>query len=521
MKLCFVIMPIGSGDAYGMYLNRYTNIIKPAVEGYLKEGLQVFDAVRADFITKTGSINRSVIEHIYNADLVIADLTDLNPNVFYELGVRHALRNGTILVAVDGTKLPFDVGDLRSVFYKDRVGAEKEAVPEIQRLIRALAEAEPTADSPVFAVLPTLQAPQTRDLLEAQAVANAAQADSAELRLKLSLAEEANLRLRESFTTFERTINTVLDRLTPTEREAATDAVERAAKSRADQPRKPTRHLTGVAAIPTDVFVVMPFRAELEPIYQIIKEAGQGVGLRIIRADEMVAPGQITVQIFDAVARAGLIVADITAQNPNVLFEIGMATSLGKDILIISQDRERIPFDIADHQVIFYENTIGGAQRLREQLATAMRLFAERASFGPERYVSKALSGAVTFDYSNNNGHYVLGVGDMAFETAWSGASNESIHAYSDPPGIRSVALAVGAKEIAEIVDASIYDNSSRVRTPRLGEIVVWQNVSGYFMATKIEKVQNRGHGSEKDEMVFSYRIQPNKTPFFGADAGG
>jgi hypothetical protein len=131
-------MPIGSGDAYEVYLNRYTNIIKPAVEGVLQDGARVFDAVRADFITKTGSINKSVIQHIYNAELVIADLTDLNPNVFYELGVRHALRNGTILVALEGTKLPFDVGDLRSVFYKDRVGAEKEAVPEIQRLIRAV-----------------------------------------------------------------------------------------------------------------------------------------------------------------------------------------------------------------------------------------------------------------------------------------------------------------------------------------------------------------------------------------------
>src|SRR5207253_566564 len=75
MRLCFVIMPIGSGDTYEVYLNRYTNIIKPAVEGYEQGGSRIFDAVRADFITKTGSINKSVIQHIYNADLVIADLT--------------------------------------------------------------------------------------------------------------------------------------------------------------------------------------------------------------------------------------------------------------------------------------------------------------------------------------------------------------------------------------------------------------------------------------------------------------
>ncbi len=52
-------------------------------------------------------------------------------------------------------------------------------------------------------------------------------------------------------------------------------------------------------------------------------------------------------------------------------------------------------------------------------------------SFGPERYVSPALSGTVTFDYSNNNGRYVVGAGDMAFETAWSGGSNQTIYAYN------------------------------------------------------------------------------------------
>jgi nucleoside 2-deoxyribosyltransferase len=378
MKLCFVIMPIGSGDAYDVYLNRYTNIIKPAVEGYQQKGARVFDAVRADFITKTGSINKSVIQHIYNADLVIADLTDLNPNVFYELGVRHALRSGTILVALVGTKLPFDVGDLRSVFYKDRVGAEKEAVPEIQRLIRALSEAESADDSPVFAVLPALQAPQARDLSEAQAKASAAEADAAELRIKLSLAEEANLQLRESFTTFERTINTVLEHLKPKDREAATEAVERAVKARSDRPRRTARQLPGVEENPTQLFVLMPFRTELEPIYSIIREAAERAGLRVIRADEMVAPGQITAQISDAIARSGLIVADITGQNPNVLFEVGMATSLGKNILIISQDRERIPFDIAHQRVLFYDNSIRGANELREQLTISMRQFIEK-----------------------------------------------------------------------------------------------------------------------------------------------
>ena len=136
-------------------------------------------------------------------------------------------------------------------------------------------------------------------------------------------------------------------------------------------------------------------------------------------------------------------------------------------------------------------------------------------SFGPERYVSPAMSGTVTFDYSNNNGRYVFGAGDMAFETAWSSGSSTSIHAYRDPPSIRSVALAHGAKEITDIINASIHDTSSRTRSPRLGEIVIWQNTAGYYLSTKIERLQSRSHGDPSDEMTLAYAIAPNKLASF------
>jgi hypothetical protein len=136
-------------------------------------------------------------------------------------------------------------------------------------------------------------------------------------------------------------------------------------------------------------------------------------------------------------------------------------------------------------------------------------------SFGPARYVSPALAGLVTFDYSNNNGRYILGAGDMAFETAWSGGSNSSIYAYNDPPSIRTVAIALGVNKIAEIVDASAYDTSSRLRSLRLGEIVAWQNTAGYYLATRVEKLQSRGYGDSTDEITFTYEITPNFSSSF------
>jgi hypothetical protein len=151
----------------------------------------------------------------------------------------------------------------------------------------------------------------------------------------------------------------------------------------------------------------------------------------------------------------------------------------------------------------------------KDPFTVVPEIVARVVSFGSERYVSPALSGIVVFEYSDNNGRYVVGGGDMAFETAWSGAGTTSIHAYSDPPSIRTIALAVGVQDISEIEDASMFDTSSRVRSPRLGEIVVWQNTAGYYLATKVQRIQVRGDASQKDELEFSYAIQLNRTASF------
>lgn len=103
----------------------------------------------------------------------------------------------------------------------------------------------------------------------------------------------------------------------------------------------------------------------------------------------------------------------------------------------------------------------------------------------------------------------------MAFETAWSGGSTSSIHAYSDPPSIRSVALAVGAHNFQDIPDAALFDTSSRVRSPKIGEIVIWQNSAGYYLATKVESLKSRSHGTSTDEIVFSYVIAQSKAASF------
>lgn len=131
--------------------------------------------------------------------------------------------------------------------------------------------------------------------------------------------------------------------------------------------------------------------------------------------------------------------------------------------------------------------------------------------YSPTRYISPSMSGVVTFDYSNNNGRYLLGAGDMLFETAWSRGGSTSVHVYSDPPSIRSLALATGVSKISEIKDARFFDTSSRSRSPHLNESVVWQNTTGYFLATQILAIKSGGNGASIDEITFRYQIMPNK----------
>ena len=111
MKSCFVIAPIGDP---GTETRKRSDlvlkyIISPAVEqcGYT--------ALRADQISEPGLITSQVIQHIIDDPLVVADLTDRNPNVFYELAVRHVLRKPLVQIIRRGDQIPFDVAGTRTI----------------------------------------------------------------------------------------------------------------------------------------------------------------------------------------------------------------------------------------------------------------------------------------------------------------------------------------------------------------------------------------------------------------------
>jgi len=108
----------------------YRQMIKPVAEvcGYACK--------RADELKNGGNITRDIIEQLWQADLVIADLTGRNANVFYELGVRHALfKCGTIPILRDGETLPFDIAPYRTIFYSTELDGPKRFKAELKEKI--------------------------------------------------------------------------------------------------------------------------------------------------------------------------------------------------------------------------------------------------------------------------------------------------------------------------------------------------------------------------------------------------
>ena len=97
------------------YNEVYRDAIRPLVEeiGY--------EPMRVDDISRPGIILNDIWNQLTEASVVIAEVTESNPNVYYEIGVAHALRKPTILLAQRGTKLPFDLGPHRCIFYDNTI----------------------------------------------------------------------------------------------------------------------------------------------------------------------------------------------------------------------------------------------------------------------------------------------------------------------------------------------------------------------------------------------------------------
>jgi tetratricopeptide (TPR) repeat protein len=161
LPLCFVVMPFGTKpDGQGGKVDFdavYEQLIAPAIE---EAGLQ---PLRADDELVGGIIHKPMFERLILSDYAVADLTTANANVFYEIGVRHAVRPySTVLIGADVQRTPFDLAiDRIRPYTLDGAGRPANVAEEHAMLVEALRHARAAAtDSPVFQLVDDLPTPQ-------------------------------------------------------------------------------------------------------------------------------------------------------------------------------------------------------------------------------------------------------------------------------------------------------------------------------------------------------------------------
>ena len=179
-RTCFVIMPIGTQEVAGTTItaselrSRYDDLIKEAL---IKADSEL-EVVRADEIALPGTITTDILKRLMHSDLVVADVTFPNPNVFYELGIRHACRTGTVIIRDrNGPRIPFDIAHLRHFEYENTPTGLKELAEQF-RMYFEFVDRNPTAlDNQVQELasfthyqFPNYQNDDEADLAKAEAV---------------------------------------------------------------------------------------------------------------------------------------------------------------------------------------------------------------------------------------------------------------------------------------------------------------------------------------------------------------
>lgn len=132
-KICFIVTAIGESGTPTRERadNVYRYLIAPVCEelGY--------KPVRVDHVNAVDNINETVINHLKTAPMVIADMTEHNPNAFYELGFRQALELPLVPIIKEGERLPFDVMTTRTVFYDTDVSKIEESKENLKSKIQS------------------------------------------------------------------------------------------------------------------------------------------------------------------------------------------------------------------------------------------------------------------------------------------------------------------------------------------------------------------------------------------------
>ena len=121
------------------------------------------------------------------------------------------------------------------------------------------------------------------------------------------------------------------------------------------------------------IAVMMPFKDEFNPVYDIIRAVCEEVGFPALRVDEIYGPTKIVDDIFNNIVQSRLVICDLTGRNPNVLYEAGLAHARGRDTILLTQNKEDVPFDLQQNRFVHYLRNKEGLELLSKDLERSLK----------------------------------------------------------------------------------------------------------------------------------------------------
>lgn len=118
----------------------------------------------------------------------------------------------------------------------------------------------------------------------------------------------------------------------------------------------------------TLVSAMMPFHPNFNPVYETLQRTAESVGLRCRRADDIWENPAVIQDVVSLIDRSRVVICDCSGRNPNVFYEVGIAHTLGREVILITQSAEDIPFDLRHLRYALYLNNGEGLAQLSARL---------------------------------------------------------------------------------------------------------------------------------------------------------
>lgn len=211
-KICFVISPIGEEDSDTR--KRSDQVLKHIITAAVEQ--LGYEIIRADKISEPGIITHQILQHIVDSPLVIADLTERNPNVFYELALRHAIRKPLVQLIKKGELIPFDVAATRIIqFDLHNLDSVEAAKLEIVAQVKSLEAGKNDTDNPISVSLDLKMLKESGNP-EERSLADIVEAIS-DLRLAITSSDKgfSSSKLYKEFQIMMEELNNKINRIDP------------------------------------------------------------------------------------------------------------------------------------------------------------------------------------------------------------------------------------------------------------------------------------------------------------------